>query len=422
MKTVSIIAATISGNRGAEAMLTTSIGRIRDKYPDCRFNVYSYYPDDDRVLINDPSITVFSTTPAYLVCILFPMSLLLSVIKLTRIKALQFAIPRSVKGIDESQALIDLAGVSFIDGREKFLPFNILTLAPALLLGTPVIKFSQAMGPFDHQFNRYLAKKVLGRCKQLFARGEKTYNHLLKNDLRNVFPEPVSDAAFLHRQSDTLTQESPEQLERFIGGLPTEKKRVIGICPSSVLAVTMQRRGKDYSQLIARLCNELLSHGYTIVLYPNATRASHGDSLRNNDLPIIKEITDHLANQSSLPKALHAVDFDINTNGIKQIMEHCEIVVVSRFHAMIAALSSQQTVIVFGWSHKYFEVMKSFALEELVYDFSQIDPGKAFLAIKQALENKPDISKKLATGYEEASASSAKQFHYLFSLLDNNAS
>jgi colanic acid/amylovoran biosynthesis protein len=43
--------------------------------------------------------------------------------------------------------LIDLAGVSFIDGREKFLPFNILTILPAMLLGVPVVKFAQAMGP-----------------------------------------------------------------------------------------------------------------------------------------------------------------------------------------------------------------------------------------------------------------------------------
>ena len=39
--------------------------------------------------------------------------------------------PRSVRLLSQCDLLIDLAGVSFIDGREKFLPFNILTLAPA---------------------------------------------------------------------------------------------------------------------------------------------------------------------------------------------------------------------------------------------------------------------------------------------------
>ena len=42
----SLIAATVSGNRGAEAMLETSIGRIRERFPDARFSVFSYYPDD----------------------------------------------------------------------------------------------------------------------------------------------------------------------------------------------------------------------------------------------------------------------------------------------------------------------------------------------------------------------------------------
>jgi colanic acid/amylovoran biosynthesis protein len=51
-----IIAATVWGNRGAEAMLETTVGRLRDLDPHAEFVVYSYYPTQDRALISDPAV------------------------------------------------------------------------------------------------------------------------------------------------------------------------------------------------------------------------------------------------------------------------------------------------------------------------------------------------------------------------------
>ncbi|MES9852949.1 MAG: polysaccharide pyruvyl transferase family protein [Candidatus Thiodiazotropha sp. L084R] len=420
MKNISIIAATISGNRGAEAMLTTTIGRIRERYKNCHFNVFSYYPKRDQTILNDPSITVYSATPLYLVGVLFPLSIALFILKLTPIKSLQSLIPASVRAINESDTFIDLAGVSFIDGREKFLPYNILTLTPAFLLKTPVLKFSQAMGPFKHRINRIFATHTLSFCKHIFARGEQTLAHLNEINLSNVYPEPVADVAFLHKQSDSLSQESEKELDAFLQNLNTHSAKTIGICPSSVLATKLKNQGEDYCTTISNLCSKLISSGHTIVLFPNATRFDQGESLRNNDLPVIKEIEKLLLKQKPSERNIFAVDFDINTHGIKQIIDRCDSVMVSRFHAMIAALSNQKPVMVIGWSHKYYEVMKSFNLEDMVFDFSDIDSNSAYPKMIQALDNATDISTEIASGYSKAQASSSQQFDYLFQLLDEN--
>ena len=169
----SLIAATVHGNRGAEAMLETSIGRIRDRFPDARFTLFSYYPEKDRELdprqrreraVVDPRLPRWRAVPA--------------VAARGAVRALASAacprfFPRSVRELAESAALIDLAGVSFIDGREKFLPFNILTILPAMLLGTPVFKMAQAIGPFKHPLNRF-ASKLLWHCALVVARGDVT--------------------------------------------------------------------------------------------------------------------------------------------------------------------------------------------------------------------------------------------------------
>ena len=43
---------------------------------------------------------------------------------------------------------------------------------PAHILKVPVIKFSQALGPFENKFNKIIAKIFLPLCKIIFARGK----------------------------------------------------------------------------------------------------------------------------------------------------------------------------------------------------------------------------------------------------------
>ncbi|MCU7929654.1 MAG: polysaccharide pyruvyl transferase family protein [Candidatus Thiodiazotropha sp. (ex Codakia rugifera)] len=422
MKTISIIAATISGNRGAEAMLTTTIGRIRDHYPDARFNIYSYYPDIDSKLVSDPMINIYSATPLYLLVVLFPFSILLSLMKWTTLKLSWKWLPESVISMHDSDVLIDLAGVSFIDGREKFLPYNVLTLAPAFILDTPVIKFSQALGPFENSLNRFFAKHTLARCLQVFARGASTHQHLKSLSLKTLYPEPVADVAFQHRTSYRLTMENPRKLSKLTERLEQEDRKLIGICPSSVLAVKLQPSGNDYIEEMTSLCRRLLTEGYAVLLYPNATREDRMAQFRNNDLPVISDIVKRLSDDGIQPTALYFVDFDINTNSIKQLMSFCTLVMVSRFHAMIAALSTNQLVIVLGWSHKYQEVMQSFNLGDFVFDFKQFDSKKIVDTIHQLLSGEQTTIRKLRQQRDLAMDSSEIQFNYLFSVLDEEPS
>ncbi|MES9987600.1 MAG: polysaccharide pyruvyl transferase family protein [Candidatus Thiodiazotropha endolucinida] len=422
MKTISIIAATVSGNRGAEAMLTTTMGRIRDRYPEANFNIYTYYPRRDRELINDSRIKVYSADPLYLVTVLLPCSLLLMLLNSLRLKVLARLIPESARSLGSSDVLIDLAGVAFIDGREKFLPYNVLTLVPAFLLDTPVVKFSQAAGPFNNPLNHFLARHTLSRIDQIFARGATTHQHLQSLSLDNCYVEPVADVAFLHQPQDMISDESRQQLTALSNRLQQEGRELIGICPSSVLAAMSQRQDNSYHHQIATLCRQLIAQGYAILLYPNATRKDEMSKLRNNDLPVIRDIVNQVEGDNNGSAPIYYVDFDVNTPGIKLLMSYCRLVMVSRFHAMIAALASGQPVIVLGWSHKYQEVMDFFKLGDLVFDFSQLNSELMMETIRHTLDNEPSIRQKIKQQQKHAMASAYKQFAYLFNLLDQGKS
>ena len=200
MKRISIIGATISGNRGAEAMLSTVIGRIRENKPDAAFNVFSYYPDDDKKLCDKQNIAIYSATPAYLVFVIFPFSCLLGLFNIIRLAFFKPIFPKAVRALDDSAVLIDISGVSFMDGRVKFIPFNVLTIFPAMAVRTPVVKFSQAMGPFKNPLVYISAKIFLSRCVRIFARGETSMHNLQALKLCGNILDSAADLAFLHKK------------------------------------------------------------------------------------------------------------------------------------------------------------------------------------------------------------------------------
>ena len=374
-RTFSIIAATFHGNRGAQAMLETIIGRLSDQQPNLHFHVYSYYPREDRRLVDDPRVTLHSSTPAALVAWLLPWSLLFGLLRrLLGLRVLRFA-PAAIRGLSTSVALVDLAGVAFIDGREKFLPFNALTILPAWLLGTPVVKMPQATGPYQRSLNRFAARVILPMCRMVWARGQGTLEHLSVARFPGLRFAQADDIAFNFQERWSLTREGSQSLQRLLNKVDTlrsepEVRGVVGLCPSAVLAVRARKTGGSYEAVLAALVRRLAASGFLVVLFPNATRDSAASAERNNDLPVMRRLWAECQEVGG-PRPLMA-DFDLNAAGIKRLIGATDIVLVSRFHAMVGALSLGVPPVVLGWSHKYAEVMARFDLQDQVMDHKQL--------------------------------------------------
>ena len=374
-RTFSIIAATFHGNRGAQAMLETVIGRLSEQQPGTRFHVYSYYPGEDRRLVDDPRVTIHSSTPLALVAWLLPWSLLFGLFqKLLGSRVLRFA-PAAIRGLASSVALVDLAGVAFIDGREKFLPFNALTILPAWLIGTPVVKMPQATGPYRNWLNRLVARVILPMCRMVWARGPGTLAHLSNARFPGVRFAQADDIAFNFQEDWSLTSEGAgamrRLLDRVVAVRATSRVRgIVGLCPSAVLAVQARKVGGTYESVLAALIQRLAASGFLVVLFPNATRESAGSGERNNDLPVMRRLWAE-CQQANDPAPLMA-DFDLNAAEIKRLLAAMDIVLVSRFHAMVGALSLGVPPVVLGWSHKYAEVMARFQLQDQVMDHERL--------------------------------------------------
>jgi polysaccharide pyruvyl transferase WcaK-like protein len=409
----SIIAATLYGNRGAQAMLETVVGRLSREFPGARFEVFSYYPGDDRRLLDDPRVRLHSSTPAALVGWLLPMALVFGILlALFGRRALRIA-PLPIRALGRSRALIDLAGVAFIDGREKFLPFNVLTLLPAWMLRVPVTKMPQAMGPFNKALNRLTARIALPCCRMIWARGARTLAHLQLAGFPGMRFDQCDDIAFNHESRYSLTDESAQEVAELLRLIETARgapgvNSVIGVCPSSVVSTRSRAEGGNYEAALGDLVARL-SRSHVVVLFPNATRDTAGDVERNNDLPLIRRVLAAALEQGDSGRIL-AFTGDINAAGIKRIIGALDVAVVSRFHAMIGALASGVPVAVLGWSHKYAEVMARFGLERDVMDYKQLDAQGLLRRVEHVIEDRQVTRRAIASALPAVKASADRPF------------
>ncbi len=405
---IGIIGGSIWGNRGAEAMLVTTIGKMKEKYPDAEFKVFSIYPGKDRSLIQDPKIQLLSSKPLTLFFLFLPFSFLNWFFSKIGIS---IWVPSTVNRLRECSILFDIGGITFAE-RGMILAYNILTLWPAMLLGIPVVKLSQAVGPFKSPINKFFAHIFLPRCLKVFPRGEISAKCIAGLGI-NLDSAPVSaDIAFLYRRNFSLSSENQDKVEllkKKIAGWKSAGRKVIIFSPSTVVLKKMG--SPKYEHLIKTLIETIDQPEYQFIFLPNSNREG-SKKIQNNDIWVnrkIRIIMEHESTEEIISK-IEWIDWDINTDGIQQIIQGANLVVTSRFHSMVSSLSLGVPVYVIGWGHKYLEVLKSFTLEDNIKDYQDIDSRIIADQLIALLQDEESVQRRIAERIQAVRRSSEIQF------------
>lgn len=412
-KSYAIMGGSIWGNRGAEAMLMTVIAQIRQFDPAAILNVFTIYPEQDQALLQDDRINFLSGEPLSVAITHFFWALLGLPFRLLKIK---IPMPRSASALRDSDVLLDIGGITFSDGRAVQLLYNVFTIWPAMLMGVPVLKLSQAMGPFKTSLNRTLARSFLPKCERVFTRGDLTHEYALELLDSESKLERSADIAFLFALEDSLSRENEElasNLSAEMESWKTQGDTVICIVPSSLVLKRSVKQGSDYPGKLLNLFLSTRGQSYRYVFLPNGTRAGV-ESLMNNDIIAINVIREKF--RQELPpeefQRLTWVDYDINTRGVRKIIGASDGLVASRFHAMVAGLSLCVPTMVVGWSHKYRETLADFGMENYAIDYKNTDLN-LLKAYRRFIDALPQIKNQLEERIELVKASSIKQFDYL---------
>ncbi|MCX5754464.1 MAG: polysaccharide pyruvyl transferase family protein, partial [Candidatus Krumholzibacteria bacterium] len=238
-KRVAVIGGTFSGNKGAAGMLESVIVNLGRRLPGrIRFDVLSVYPRRDRGRALPDNVRVVPAPPLMLIGVLPPVSLLYGILGAMRLPRRFLLAFRPLRAIVEADVLLDVSGISYVDGRSAALLYNVACNLPAILVGTPLVKLSQALGPFRNPTNRAAARLILPRARRIYARGKATEEHLASLGLANA--AAAADLAFALNEHEPLPP-LPDGLARIFR--PGEL--IVGVCPSEVLSRSCARRGID---------------------------------------------------------------------------------------------------------------------------------------------------------------------------------
>lgn len=393
---ITIIGSALSGNKGAAAMLESAVQTLGDRLGDVEFSLLSMYPAEDAAQNHYDNLEIIPAKPRQLGVSINLLALgyrLLPFLRRTIKKR-----SRAIAALVDSAVLLDQGGITFTDGREKFLLYNVASILPAFNTRTPVFKCAQAVGPFHHPVNRWAARTFLPKVRTLVTRGRLTHEFAEGLGLKNLYAG--ADYAFSLEMSGTEADEVSAHIDLsfFDGG------DVVGVCPSVVLQKKVDASGGDYESQIVDFIEALQSQGRRVMLIPHSVRTGT-DKTHNNDLPLCRSIHQRL----SASKDVLFVDRELSSQQLRYLIGRCGLFVASRFHAMVSSLAMAVPTLVIGWSHKYREVLEMFELEEWAFGHGQLTPehlAERFAALESQKEG---VQAKLDAHLPEVKARSLAQ-------------
>lgn len=394
---ITIIGSALSGNKGAAAMLESAIQTLGERLDSPHFTLLSMYPHEDRAQNHYDNLDIVAAAPTQLGVNINILALAYRVIPFLR--PLLRRKSKAIRALSSSQVLLDQGGITFTDGREKFLLYNVASILPALNIKTPVFKCAQAVGPFRNPINRRAAKMFLPATHTMVTRGRISHEFAEGIGLRNLYAG--ADYAF----SLEMDGAEADQISRHLDvSFFNDDTDTVGVCPSVVLQKKVDARGGDYVGQIASFIEALRRQGKKVALIPHSVRTGT-DKTHNNDLPLCREIHTRLR----IGNDLLFVDRELSSQQLRWLIGRCDLFVASRFHAMVSSLAMAVPTLVIGWSHKYREVLEMFDLEEWAFSHEKLTPEFLLKRFSDLDAGRAGVQEKLDARLPDVKARSVAQ-------------
>ena len=396
---IAIIGAALSANKGAAAMVESVMARLPSEMGECHFDVLTTYPEADESRVPEGvDAAVVGLQPLRLALVEFPIACLALVARTLRLP-LFWVRSRGCRTMLDSAVVVDVAGISFADGRGfAIVVYNALMTGVPLLLGVPVVKAAQALGPFQSMPNKWLAPLVLRRVKTVCARGARTREHL--DSLGGVNAVDVADLAFSLDEAAGL----PLEVSSVLGSIDSN---FIVVMPSAVVRGIFEAKGGDYVAAMASLVSEIRNKtGRSVVIAPHSYRAGLPEG-RMNDGPVCREVASACAGDIQVL----GLDADLTAGELRHLVALSSVLVTSRFHAMISGLATSTPTVVVGWSHKYKEVLDDFGLSSSGLDSSALNsPSEIADVVARVLSTRDEMSQQISTALPAVKIRSLRNF------------
>jgi colanic acid/amylovoran biosynthesis protein len=246
--------------------------------------------------------------------------------------------------------IIDIHGINFTDS-DGFISTSLIPSMQILLsylISVPMIKFTQSFGPMNKISNKIFAKIFLSMALKVFPREKESYQTVKSLNLKNVENDYVDCAFNLPTEKYLNFKKEKDSLIR------------IGFIPNAILL----SKSKNYLEICNKIILELIKNGFKPVIIMHYSKPGSDtialNKSSNNDYQLIKDLL-------KKNKDFEKLEIHIEENSpskLKGIINTCNLVITSRYHALVAALSNNIPCFCLGWSNKYYGLLSRVNLSE----------------------------------------------------------
>lgn len=322
-----LITGVSTNNKGAELMLIAVTRHFADHFPECNLCVShhcgNYLTRARYGLYQVPEPARFGRSRLGLSLLPSPLRRSLGLFSETDIDAI---IDASGFAFGDQLALQRLNGFAKDIRRWK-------------RQGKKIILLPQAFGPFHNEPHRRAFQSLLPMIDLLYARDAASLSHLreITSDTRNLF----------------LSPDITIPLGQGAGGDPgADSKQVLFVPNYRMMDQTHSEISTRYPKTLATGIEAVSDLGFSPALLLHDA---------HEDQALVPDIETHL--RKPVPVLRERCPM-----ALKRVIGGSRLLVGSRFHALVGALSQGIPAIAFGWSHKYQELFHDFDCGDMVLD------------------------------------------------------
>jgi len=383
-----------SVNKGSAAQVISTCKTLREIIPDLEITLMSRIPELDTKLCKIHNINVvrnrwFPRRTGWQ-----PLYYTYTHILIDMFLAGLFKIglnPRSINNpiVQEyisADAIIDLSGDSFSDGKGGFS----IGIDASILFGfsfkKPIVVYSQSIGPFNWAVT-FLAKYCLNRVDLVIVREEITEKYLKELEIESSI-YLTADCAFLldsapyDEVKDILSNE----------GIDVAKKPIVGVSANAMLDDKENNYANTMAQLIDYVIEKINAH---VIFVPHVVSVKEGG--KGDDRFIGEKIYKLAKNKNNID----LIKGDYSPEELKGIIGLCDVFIGGRMHANIAAISTCIPTIATAWSHKYYGISRSVGQEKYVCDYKNMTFDEMKLKFDDLWDNRNKIRDELKIKVDE---------------------
>lgn len=334
-------------NKGAELMLVALITKLKDRYVNMKFTIApsaSYEQRSSHGLLQLARVIKYG----------FDFGILFRFLPRNFRRIFGIVLPSEV------DVIIDASGFAYGDqwGVKKAserLASNIAGFK-SKRNDRRVIMLPQAFGPFEDPDLQIAMKIITQSADLVFAREARSFQFLTN----------INELPTIQQAPDFTNGYSPKKYYP----IDRSKFKLCFIVNQKMIAMKKDNDGNDYKSFMADMLKKAVENSYAPFLLLH-------EGVRDQTLAL--EVIEKCGSKVPMITVESADE-------VKSVIGQCELVISSRFHGLVSALSQNIPVLATGWSHKYQMLLEDYGVEDMLYN-ETTDTERALGDMERLMQN-----------------------------------